>query len=407
MLKSTLCAAFGAATLLLTGTTIPVVMPSGIFGSAMADEPSALFSQGLEDRTGWENWFSSLSGDERAGAEYWAGQRSLPNPGNCLGTTDFTKGCMKARARLAGPDTLRKSQPAYRQGWNAYVATAMPAPGPPSVSPAPVQPTLDMVQQQIATAQLEKAQADAAWAKARAEKAEVEAEREKAEAIENANKGTQPATSSPPPVLPPAVTAANTGVNRPSAEPPAVMPAPSPPPVVPTLEKAANTPPPQPAAVGPATMPDKEKKFITMIDEFVERYNSSPNEMAQGGLRPQRAKAVCDLLGDGEVIDWVGTVQLLSSNGEGKGVLDVSLNEDINVMTWNNSLSDFDDKTLITPGTPLHDAAVKLSRDQRIVFSGTFVKGDEDCFREGSITQSGSMTDPDWIFRFSAVRPAG
>jgi hypothetical protein len=77
------------------------------------------------------------TGVKRAGAEYWAGQRSLPNPGNCDGTPDFVKGCREAQARLAGTDLLRKSQPAYRQGWNSYVASATPEPVQPSPTPAP------------------------------------------------------------------------------------------------------------------------------------------------------------------------------------------------------------------------------------------------------------------------------
>jgi hypothetical protein len=129
MLKSSLGVAF---TLLLTGTSILLVMPLANLGSAMADEASDLFSQGLRDRTEWENWVLSLSGDERAGAEYWLRQRSLPNPGNCVGTAEFTKGCTEAQARLAKPDTLRKTQPAYRQGWYSYVATETLAPAPPS-----------------------------------------------------------------------------------------------------------------------------------------------------------------------------------------------------------------------------------------------------------------------------------
>jgi hypothetical protein len=120
-------AALGVVNLSLIGTTFAFRIPSEA-NSTMADEPSALFSQGLRDRTKWENWFSSLSSDKRAGAEYWAAQRSLTQRGKCLGTPDFTKGYNEAKARLTGPELLLKSQPDYRQGWNSYVAGAAPAP---------------------------------------------------------------------------------------------------------------------------------------------------------------------------------------------------------------------------------------------------------------------------------------
>jgi hypothetical protein len=161
-----------------------------------------------------------------------------------------------------------------------------------------------------------------------------------------------------------------------------------------------------PAMAQSPPLPEQQQKFLSIIDDFAEKYKSAKNEMAQGALRVQRAKAICDLFKGPNVKDWVGTVQKLSSNNEGKGVLNVSMSKIANATTWNNALSDIGDKTLIQPGTPLHDAAIQLNRNDIITFSGTFVKGDKDCFRESSLTQRGSMTDPDWIFRFSSVKPA-
>jgi hypothetical protein len=81
---------------------------------------SPMFEKGLADRAAWEQWISSLSTDYRAGAEYWAGQRSLPRPGTCYGVPGFSAGCEAAKARLTPADALRKSEPDYKLGWNAY-----------------------------------------------------------------------------------------------------------------------------------------------------------------------------------------------------------------------------------------------------------------------------------------------
>jgi len=92
-------------------------------GSKTLDEQvpsSPMFKRGLDDRTAWESWISGLSSDYRAGVDYWAGQRSSPHPGNCQGTPEFISGCTAAKERLASIDTLRKSEPDYRLGWNAY-----------------------------------------------------------------------------------------------------------------------------------------------------------------------------------------------------------------------------------------------------------------------------------------------
>jgi hypothetical protein len=85
---------------------------------------SAAYSDGLADRTAYEAWISSLETGEKTGAAYWAGQRSLPHPGPCGHTdTPADAGCGEAQRRLAPADVRRRSEPAYRQGWNAFQST--------------------------------------------------------------------------------------------------------------------------------------------------------------------------------------------------------------------------------------------------------------------------------------------
>jgi hypothetical protein len=114
--------------------------------SAAPSLAGELYDRGLRDRMSWENWFLSVYGDIKVGAEYWAGQRSLPNPGNCLGTADFQRGYNEAKTRLAPFDVLRKSQPEYRAGWNGYV---------PPTSSAAVSPPLTPWEQEERTRQEE------------------------------------------------------------------------------------------------------------------------------------------------------------------------------------------------------------------------------------------------------------
>jgi hypothetical protein len=48
---------------------------------------------------------------------------------------------------------------------------------------------------------------------------------------------------------------------------------------------------------------------------------------------------------------------------------------------------------------------VSMKKGDRVIFSGSFLPSDSDCITEASITQSGSMTDPEFIVRFTQVRP--
>jgi hypothetical protein len=100
---------------LLTGPDQPSTPASPL---AAAHPP--MFQKGLADRTAWEQWISTLSGDYRAGAEYWAGQRSVSHPASCQGSAEFRAGCEAAKTKLATADAFRKSEPDYKLGWNLY-----------------------------------------------------------------------------------------------------------------------------------------------------------------------------------------------------------------------------------------------------------------------------------------------
>jgi hypothetical protein len=90
---------------------------------------SPLYEKGLADRARWEQWVSGLTGDYKEGAEYWAGQRSLPQPRNCDQKNQaFYAGCIEAKSRLDPTDVLRNAEPAYKVGWNNFQASASPSP---------------------------------------------------------------------------------------------------------------------------------------------------------------------------------------------------------------------------------------------------------------------------------------
>jgi hypothetical protein len=48
----------------------------------------------------------------------------------------FISGCEAAKARLTPKDSKRKSDPDYRRGWNSYISTTTPTPGPDRQAPA-------------------------------------------------------------------------------------------------------------------------------------------------------------------------------------------------------------------------------------------------------------------------------
>jgi hypothetical protein len=155
----------------------------------------------------------------------------------------------------------------------------------------------------------------------------------------------------------------------------------------------ANAPPP--------TLPESERLLIAAAEKARAAYAAGANEMAQGAARPARAKDICAAIKNPQVSGWVGEVETLSSNSDGLGVLAIRIAKDVLIKTWNNSISDSSAKTLIDPESAVFKKAVVLRKGQRVKFAGQFIRDDTDCFREGSLSLKGSLTQPEFIFRFS------
>ena len=117
-------------------------------------------------------------------------------------------------------------------------------------------------------------------------------------------------------------------------------------------------------------------------------------------------KAVCAALKGQPDIEWVGQITTLSSNGDGHGVLAVSVGPNITFKTWNNDFSDVGFKTLIDPESLLFEKASKLKKGDVGKVRGKLFANPPDCVQEVSFTLSGSIVDPEYIFKFTDVTAA-
>jgi len=147
-----------------------------------------------------------------------------------------------------------------------------------------------------------------------------------------------------------------------------------------------------------------ERLLVSAIEEARRAYAAGRNDMAKGAARPLRAKSICASFSSPRVEGWVGTIDELSTNGDGNGILTIKIADGLTLGTWNNILSDFADHTLIDPASPVFKVASNLKPGDRVTFSGQFVKSDVDCFKESSLTLGGSIDEPHFIFRFSDLQ---
>jgi hypothetical protein len=188
----------------------------------------------------------------------------------------------------------------------------------------------------------------------------------------------------------------------------AMAPAPAAKPIAakskPAVQPAAASEPAPAAKAMAAALPADQAKFVVAIAESQRAYRNAKNEMAQGGTRAERRAALCSILRGPSVHDWVGSVTEVSSANDGRGVLGVKIGDKVGVSTTNTSFGDALEHTLIEPGSAVFKSAFELKKGGAVQFSGVFFQDDKDCVKETSLTLDGSMREPEFLFRFTAVK---
>jgi hypothetical protein len=94
---------------------------------------------------------------------------------------------------------------------------------------------------------------------------------------------------------------------------------------------------------------------------------------------------------------WTGTLKTMTTNGDGDGVIVVQLDGcPCTLRTWNNSFSDLQSHTLVKNGSLLFNKILNMRVGDRVRVSGLILQ-------EASLSERGSVDDPEWITRFSDV----
>jgi hypothetical protein len=161
-------------------------------------------------------------------------------------------------------------------------------------------------------------------------------------------------------------------------------------------------------------MNDQQKQFMANIKKYRDSYNAA-DDVAKPAYRPQRANVICSLFnGSLSVANWYGYVKEFWSTPDGRAGLAVLLPTEYN-MSSQTLLSN--EHTLIPPSDPLNKWILTLSkvksfsldawqtRGQALFLSGQFMPSTADCLQEVSMPTSGAMMEPQWLFKFSSLRP--
>ncbi|GAA4526547.1 TM2 domain-containing protein [Brachybacterium paraconglomeratum] len=155
-----------------------------------------------------------------------------------------------------------------------------------------------------------------------------------------------------------------------------------------------------------ADVPAAQQAMSAAVAQGRTDAESAETDLQVANVLNVRSDAMCESVPDGAVQNWIGTVVTVDANGEGKAVVVISIEEDIEIGTWNNALSDISDNTLIEQGTELYDSALALAPGDTVTFSGTLksgTEGNDTCYYASNLTEVMSIDSPDYIINFSEL----
>jgi hypothetical protein len=149
--------------------------------------------------------------------------------------------------------------------------------------------------------------------------------------------------------------------------------------------------------------PEIQKQFIAIIEDGRKKIGDSKTDLQKASALRDRDKALCAILSSYSATDWIGEIDEIGANGEGKAHLSITIADDIKVRTWNNAFSDLFDDTLIPESSPVFAQVLPLEDGNKIKFSAKFLRGRDTCLKQGNLTDFYYGREPEFIVQITNV----
>jgi len=144
--------------------------------------------------------------------------------------------------------------------------------------------------------------------------------------------------------------------------------------------------------------PEKQKAFVSIINEYRAKYRDTSNPARKVGLRKDRANAICQLFPDGKVQKWIGILKDVSTEFiSDDATVEIELVNAPNVKIVSSET--------ISSYSSIYNQLERVEIGSKIAFDGVFVRNDSDsdCFVEKSWFEKGAMQEPEFLFYFRKI----
>lgn len=150
-----------------------------------------------------------------------------------------------------------------------------------------------------------------------------------------------------------------------------------------------------------------QEQFEATRQQAARDYERAPNEIKKSAVFNRANVAAKNIVARDRFVarGWQGTVSSLTTDQGGNYaflVVKSGFNSRVKYMTVNNTA--FGDETAIKKGTALYRTLSDIAEGDRVVFTGRFLRYPQRLIAEMSLTEYGSLSDPEFRVRFQDIR---
>ena len=156
-----------------------------------------------------------------------------------------------------------------------------------------------------------------------------------------------------------------------------------------------------------ASSSQNQNALSILLKQATQSYRAQNNEIRKSAIREERKKQLQMMFMDSrEFSNWIGTLTRIGTNSDGHAEVVIRCGEPGDfAYTIQNMSGLINLGTLIEKNTLLYKKLGQLQEGQRVHFSGKFESGENDFINELSLTEGGSMSEPEFEASFSDISP--
>ncbi len=144
-----------------------------------------------------------------------------------------------------------------------------------------------------------------------------------------------------------------------------------------------------------------QAEFCKINKKYIDLSRKTTKELKLQLYKRKRKKELSNINYD--FSNWNGKIEAIEGVGDEYAYVSISICKNVTIKTWNNEFSDMFDKSLIHIDSELYERILDLEKGNYVITSGSFTKSDTDYFQETSITDSGSLTEPEYLVKFIEI----